>query len=80
MMTLDRTIQPPIRPISDVVFKEPQRHVLPNGLKLYSLSEGAQEVIRIDLVFNSGTSSVDNATAGPAALLAGHSNPLRSSR
>jgi predicted Zn-dependent peptidase len=42
--------------------------VLPNGLKLYSLSEGAQEVIRIDLVFNSGTSSVDNSLIPNMAL------------
>ena len=46
-----------------------------------SIQKTTQQMIsQARSVHHAGTSSVDNATAGPAAILAGHSNPLRSSR
>jgi hypothetical protein len=46
-----------------------------------SIQKTTQQMIsQARSVHHAGTPSVDNATAGPAALLAGHSNPLRSSR
>jgi hypothetical protein len=46
-----------------------------------SIQKTTQQMIsQARSVHQAGTSSVDNATTEPAALLAGHSNPLRSSR
>ena len=46
-----------------------------------SIQKTTQQMIsQARSVHQAGTPSVDNATSGPAALLAGHSNPLSSSR
>lgn len=46
-----------------------------------SIQKTTQQMIsQARSVHHAGPPSVDNATPGPAALLAGHSNPLHSSR
>jgi zinc protease len=51
-MTLNRTIAPPVLPINDVVPQAPELRLLDNGIQLYSLSAGSQEVLKIELVFD----------------------------
>jgi zinc protease len=49
---VNRTIAPPILPVNDVVPQAPETHVLGNGIPLFSLSAGSQEVLKIELVFD----------------------------
>lgn len=51
---LDRTNQPAIRSIESFVIPQPNVTVLPNGIELYTINMGEQEVVRIDLMFSSG--------------------------
>ena len=51
---LDRTIQPEIRNIETFTIPQPNIVVLPNGIELYTVNMGEQEVVRLDLMFSSG--------------------------
>jgi predicted Zn-dependent peptidase len=55
MMMIDRSIQPPIRPVEKPVLVSPQRILLHNGLPVYQLQAGTQEVCKIDFIFEAGT-------------------------
>lgn len=51
---LDRTVQPPfVRSTSFDLYK-PELVVLPNGIKTYFIPGGTQDVIKVELVVNSG--------------------------
>jgi zinc protease len=70
-MILDRTVPPEIRDAVDFDFKLPpiNNHSLDNGLPLYWLDAGVQDVIQVDWVFPAGLwqeqiPSVAHATAG----------------
>jgi len=61
---LDRTIQPAIKNIASFAVPQPNITVLPNGIELYTIDMGEQEVVRIDLMFSSGKWDQDkNLTA-----------------
>lgn len=51
---IDRTIQPSIRQPEHLVVQEPEIMILPNGVKLYVLNAGDNEVVRLDLLFGGG--------------------------
>ncbi|MCD8309633.1 MAG: insulinase family protein [Prevotellaceae bacterium] len=51
---LDRSKQPPIRPLADLTLQEPRRTTLPNGVQLNLLDAGDYDVVRIDLLFKGG--------------------------
>lgn len=53
-MTLDRTQQPPISPFGTLAMSIPHIEELPNGVKLYIVDKGDQEVCRIDILFDGG--------------------------
>ena len=53
-MTLDRTIQPPIKPIEAIVIPRAEQQLLPNGIPFYSINIGEEEVVRIDCMFRAG--------------------------
>lgn len=70
-MIIDRTVPPEIRDAVDFDFKLPpiNKHSLDNGLPLYWLDAGVQDVIQVDWVFPAGLwqeqiPSVAHATAG----------------
>jgi len=52
---LNRTIQPPIIPISKIPFPNIERSTLGNGLPLHLIHDEAQEIVRIDFMFGCGS-------------------------
>jgi len=53
-MIFDRNIQPPIRPAEKPKLIEPQKIFLDNGLPVFLLHAGTQDVCRIDFTFDAG--------------------------
>lgn len=66
-MILDRTLAPEPKPIDDITLIQPEKHTLPNGLTIYSIRAGKQEVSALELYFKAGT-AVEEKT-GAANLL-----------
>ncbi|MEX1187841.1 MAG: pitrilysin family protein [Bacteroidia bacterium] len=60
MNTLNRVIPPEAKAIQNVRLNTPEHNQLSNGLDLYTYSAGTQEVVKIELVFEAGSSSNDN--------------------
>ncbi len=54
-MMIDRTIQPQIRPVERPLLTQPVKTRLRNGLPVYQLFSGTQEVCKIDFIFEAGT-------------------------
>lgn len=54
-MNIDRNIEPAIRVPESVSVLFPKPSVAANGVKLYAIEAGEQEVIRLSLVFRAGT-------------------------
>lgn len=51
---MNRTIQPPILPINDIIIPDPEQITFPNGIPLYYLNIGDENVVRMDIVVRSG--------------------------
>jgi len=54
-MKVNRTIPPPIRPIEKPLLTPPACILLDNGLPVYPLFSGTQEICKIDFIFEAGT-------------------------
>lgn len=54
---LDRSTQPQIPAPENIYIPEPEILSLQNGSPIYSINQGTQEVIKIELIFNSGLKS-----------------------
>ncbi len=54
-MALKKDIPPRIWGVDHVEYIEPGRHHLTNGIELYSLNSGDQEVVKIDFSFRAGS-------------------------
>lgn len=50
----DRSKSPPIRTISQVHLPSPQRYTLDNGIPVYEVNKGTQDVIKIEIAFHAG--------------------------
>ncbi len=53
-MTLDRTQQPPVTPFGALTMPQPSIMRLNNGIELYIVDKGDQEVCRFDILFDGG--------------------------
>lgn len=53
-MITDRTIQPLVRPVEKPLLTQPVKTSLRNGLPVYQLFSGTQEVCKIDFIFEAG--------------------------
>ncbi len=53
-MELNRTLSPDSKPMEPFVVAPPERHILKNGIPLKIIREGAQEVIRLDILIGAG--------------------------
>ena len=51
---LDRTIQPPFARSTSFDLHKPEHISLPNGIQTYFIAGGTQDVIKVELVINSG--------------------------
>jgi zinc protease len=50
-----RKIQPEISPIEKIKFNEPNKFFLNNGIPVFSINSGSQDVVKIDLLFEAGS-------------------------
>lgn len=48
---LDRTLTPESRQVNEISFIAPQKQELDNGIKVFTINAGKQELVRIELVF-----------------------------
>ncbi len=66
-MTLKRNSPPPVFGVDRVEYIEPNRYLLTNGVELFAMNSGDQEVVRIDFSFKAGSwygqSRLDSAMA-----------------
>lgn len=51
---LDRTTPPPVREVETLTFPEVEASFLPNGIPLYVIDRGEQELSRVDILFSGG--------------------------
>ncbi len=56
MIQPNRLVPPTLHPIDSVNPQMPERFKLSNGIEVFSLSAGSQEVMKVELVFAAGTS------------------------
>ncbi len=54
-MTFKRNIPPKVFGVDRVEYIEPIRHLLKNGVELFTMNSGDQEVVKIDLSFKAGS-------------------------
>lgn len=52
---VNRTEQPKVNPIEQIDIIQAQKHVLSNGIPVYYVNAGSQDVVKIDFVFEAGT-------------------------
>jgi len=64
METLDRKIAPSYKPIESVELIEPKKITLDNGVELYAINAGSQEIVKIELIFPAGNTSEDKPLIG----------------
>ena len=50
----DRSIQPSIQEVSEIRLPKIHEHILDNGIPLYEVNMGTQEVLKIEVIFNAG--------------------------
>src|SRR6185436_6538849 len=48
---IDRKIQPPLQDIREVLVQQVEKKKLDNGIPLYTLNAGVQEVVKVELIF-----------------------------
>jgi predicted Zn-dependent peptidase len=60
MSELIRNIAPPAKQIDDIHFPDIEKYHLKNGIPIYSLNSGTQDIIKMDLVFEAGQWFSDN--------------------
>ena len=53
---MDRTIAPEIRDVKSIAILPPKEYSLHNGGQLYHLSEIDEDAVKIDLIFDAGSS------------------------
>lgn len=51
---LDRTAAPPFNKIKKIVIKQPEKIRLDNGVDLYTIQSGSQEILKLDILFDTG--------------------------
>lgn len=54
-MTFKRNIPPKVWGVDRVEYIEPNRHLLDNGVELFTMNSGNQEVVKIDFSFKAGS-------------------------
>jgi len=52
---LNRTIQPAIHPIEHIDMVKAEKYLLSNGIPVYYINAGTQDVVKLDIVFEAGT-------------------------
>lgn len=55
MKSINRAIAPPIKEITSINFDEPLAYTLENGIPVYEINVGTQEIVKIEFVFKAGS-------------------------
>jgi len=55
MQSIDRTQQPPIKTINSIDIRNANKYSLSNGLPVYSIHSGTEEILKVDLLFRAGS-------------------------
>lgn len=63
---VDRKTPPPIREIENLSLPEPTKHLLKNGIPVFVTNFGAQEVVKIEIIFTAGRPHEVNRLAARA--------------
>lgn len=56
-MVLDRSIAPPIIPITKLHIPEVESYVLANGLRVYAINAGTQDILKVEIIHPAGRSN-----------------------
>ncbi|MCF8463499.1 MAG: insulinase family protein [Flavobacteriales bacterium] len=64
---LNRSITPPFGKITSIHLIEPTVYHLDNGLPVFAVSAGTQEVLKIELIFHAGTATADKKLVASAS-------------
>lgn len=59
-MSVDRTVAPKPTHIESLNFLEPEVFTLDNGVKVYALKGGEQEIVKTDIIFDTGSLQGEN--------------------
>jgi len=54
MAEINRKIKPEIKPVDRIDLYEPEKITLDNGIPVYLINTGTQELIKVDFIFNAG--------------------------
>lgn len=54
MKELNRNFAPGIKPFKDINYQQPAIHQLDNGIPVYQLQTGTQDIVKIEFIFNAG--------------------------
>ncbi len=54
MVEINRQIQPEIKPVDRIDLYEPEKVTLDNGIPVYLINSGTQELIKVEFIFNAG--------------------------
>lgn len=54
MKELNRNFTPNIRTVADINYQQPVIHKLDNGIPVYQLQTGTQDIVKIEFIFNAG--------------------------
>jgi len=52
---INRSIQPKVNPIEQIDIIKAKKHILSNGIPVYYINAGSQDVVKIDFIFEAGT-------------------------
>jgi hypothetical protein len=52
---LNRTIQPIVNPIDHIDIVKAEKRLLSNGIPVYFVNAGSQDVVKVDFIFEAGT-------------------------
>lgn len=65
---LDRTTQPDFGKVESIDLMEPKVRHLDNGIPVFSIDAGEQEVLKVELVFDAGSSSSEKILVASSAI------------
>ena len=78
---IDRTIAPLSHPVELAEFIEPEIHRLDNGITVYAINAGSQELAKIELIFDAGSCyQYHNFVAGLSNAFMGQGSALYSAQ
>jgi len=55
MNTIARYTQPPVNPLNRIQLARPEKYALHNGIPVYQINSGTQDLVMIEMIFNAGS-------------------------